>query len=180
MSVFSNPMSRTAGDATEYARAIQGALGDRLPLEVLAETAAALRSLVRGRPAAVLRMPESPGKWSAVEVMQHLADSELVWAYRMRMVLAHDGPRLSGYDQDRWAERLRYRQADPDAALQQFEALREINLRLVRSMTAKDLMRVAIHEERGHESLEQMLVLYAGHDLVHLRQIERISSAVDA
>ncbi|MBK7350185.1 MAG: hypothetical protein IPI92_10005 [Gemmatimonadetes bacterium] len=60
--------------------------------------------------------------------LQHLADSELVGGFRFRMVLAHDRPRHPGYDQDRWAERLRYQDNDPATSIADFTALRRMNL----------------------------------------------------
>lgn len=94
------------------------------------------------------------------------------------MVLAHDRPPLTGYDQDRWAERLRYDQADARQALQEFALLRAANLRLLAGASVADRRRVGVHSERGEESVEQMIRLYAGHDLLHLRQLERIRLAM--
>ncbi len=93
--------------------------------------------------------PEAPGKWSTRHVIQHLADSDLVWGYRIRMVLAHDRPRLAGYDQDLWAERLRYERVAAGQALNDFSVLRESNLRLLARVPAGDLERVAVHAERA-------------------------------
>ena len=60
-----------------------------------------------------LRQPERAGKWSIAQVLQHLADSDLVWGWRARLILAQDRPTITGYDQDLWAERLRYDEAEP-------------------------------------------------------------------
>lgn len=124
--------------------------------------------------------PEAPGKWSVRHVTQHLADSELVGAFRFRMVLAHDGPQLPGYDQDLWAQRLRYEESDVATAVQDFSTLRRANLRLFRKATPEDLKRVMRHAERGDEPLGQTIRLYAGHDVVHLRQIARIRRSIGA
>ncbi|MBK6780852.1 MAG: DinB family protein [Gemmatimonadetes bacterium] len=94
--------------------------------------------------------------------------------FRFRMVLAHDRPAVPGYDQDRWAERLRYQDNDPATSIADFTALRRMNLVLLERATPADLARVAIHAERGEESLAHMLRMYAGHDLVHRRQIKRV------
>jgi hypothetical protein len=107
-------------------------------------------------------------------VLQHLADSELVFGWRLRLVLAQDRPTLTGYDQDRWAGRLHYADGDPLDALERFSILRRSNLRLIERVTPADLERVAVHSERGEESLAHILRLYAGHDVLHLRQLERI------
>ena len=110
-------------------------------------------------------------------MVQHLADSELVGGLRLRMVLAHDRPLLMAYDQDLWADRLRYGDADLRDALEQFTALRRVNVRIWQRLRPADLIRVGIHGERGEESLELMRQLYAGHDLLHLRQLERIRAS---
>ena len=94
------------------------------------------------------------------------------------MVLAQDRPTLIGYDQDLWSDRLRYSEVDARAALEQFTVLRRVNLHLWRGLTPSDLARVGKHTERGDESLEHMRRLYAAHDLLHLRQLDRIRRTV--
>jgi uncharacterized damage-inducible protein DinB len=178
MSVFTNPASRSAEQAAAYSAAVLDLLGDRDPIHVLERTPAALAAAITGLSDAQLREPEAPGKWSHTHVLRHLADSELVWGYRLRMVLAHDRPRLTGYDQDLWAERLRYGDDDARPAIDDFAALRRANLRLLGRLSPADLERVGVHAERGEESVEHMIRLYAGHDLLHLRQLERIRARV--
>lgn len=123
---------------------------------------------------AELRAPEARGKWSVLQVLRHLADSEIVFGFRIRMVLAQDRPVLTGYDQDRWAGRLCYEDADPAMSLLLFSTVRGANLRLLHRDSTADLRGTAVHAERGEETREHMIRLYAGHHLVHLRQIERI------
>ena len=112
------------------------------------------------------------------QVLQHLADSEVVWAWRMRLILAQDRPVITGYDQDLWAERLHYEDADPADALDTFAVLRRAKLRVLERASPQELKRVGVHAERGEESLEHLRRLYAGHDMVHLRQIERIRAGL--
>jgi hypothetical protein len=129
-------------------------------------------------PDGVATRPESPGKWSIRDVIAHLADSELVGSFRLRMILAQERPPLAGYDQDLWADRLRYREVVLRDALDQFLTLRRSNLRLWRNLTTADLARVGVHGERGEESLERLRKLYAAHDLLHLNQLDRIRKAL--
>jgi len=180
MSVFTNPASRSGVDAQAYISAVLDLLGSRDPLDVLQRMPDALSETIAGMASAQLMRPEAAGKWSIGQVMQHLADSELVWGYRLRMVLAQDRPPLVGYDQDAWAVRLRYDEADIEAALETFAALRRGHLRLLQRAAPADFDRVGIHAERGEESIRHMTKLYAGHDLLHLRQIDRIRAAVVA
>jgi uncharacterized damage-inducible protein DinB len=174
MTIFTNSAGATAAERAAYVPALLELLGDREPLDVLADMPAALRRVLDETPPDRLRQREASGKWSVAHVIQHLADNDLVWAVRLRMVLAHDRPALAGYDQDTWAERLHYDGADPEQALQDFTALRGSNVRLLRRAGAAELARVGVHAERGEESVAFMMRLYAAHDLMHLRQIGRI------
>jgi hypothetical protein len=181
------PMPETANSfpdavaqADAYVAAILAALGSRDAMEVLAETPSVLRTAVAGLTSEQDGTPERPGKWSVRQVVQHLADSDLVGGFRFRMVLAHESPELPGYDQDLFAERLRYQDTDLATALDDFEFLRNLNLRLLRRATPEDMKRVMRHAERGDEPLGHMIKLYAGHDVVHLRQIARIRQAIGA
>lgn len=176
MSVFTNPADAAAGAAGAYIEAVLAMLGDRDPRSALAAAPAEFAGFVEGLSDARLRRPEAPGRWSVGQVLAHMADSEFVWAYRLRMALGGDRPALEGYDQDAWARRLRYEDADPRAALHQFGQVREANLALLDRLDGPALDRVAVHVERGEESVRHMTRLYAGHDLVHLAQVRRILS----
>ena len=178
MSIFSNPASSTPTDIAAYVAGLLQLLGENDPVIILRETPAALERFLDTVPARIVASSEAPGKWSIREVVQHLADSELVGGFRLRMVLAHDRPPLTGYDQDLWASRLKYREVEIGDAIEQFRVLRRANVRIWQHLSPTDLVRVGIHGERGEESLEHMRRLYAGHDLLHLRQLERIRASL--
>lgn len=178
MSVFTNPASRSAEQAAEYTKAVLGLVGARDAFRVLEHTPHLLEAAVKAFRPAALATPEAPGKWSVQQVLRHLADSEIVWAWRMRLVLAQDRPTLTGYDQDRWAERLGYAEADARQSLEEFSMQRAANLRLLRRASPADFNRIGVHAERGEESVAHMMRHYAGHDILHLNQIERIRLAV--
>ena len=96
----------------------------------------------------------------------------------MRLILAHDRPSITGYDQDLWADRLQYGEADVAESLDAMRVLRRDNLTLLQRATPDDLQRVGVHAERGEESVGYLMRLYAGHDLLHLNQIDRIKAAI--
>jgi len=178
MSEFSNPAATGIADAAAYTASLLKLLGGRDPLGVMRETPQKLSAAVKDLPRDRLAEPELPGKWAIRDVVQHFADSELNGSIRFRMVLAQDRPPLIGYDQDLWAERLHYSESNVDEVLAEFTSLRRANIRLFERTTEADRARVGIHSERGEESLGHMMKLYAAHDLVHLRQIERIKGVV--
>jgi hypothetical protein len=171
---FSNPAANAAASAKVYVRALLDLLGDRQPLDVLPELMPWLERRLAGLPEETLRRPERPGKWSVVQIVQHLADSELVFGFRMRMILTEDRPALQGYDQDRWAARFHYEAVSYHDALAQLGTLRAANLAILRRLGPGELDRVGLHSERGPESLGHLLKLMAAHDLVHRRQVERV------
>lgn len=178
VSPFTNPAGRAPEQAAAYVRSVLELLGDRDPVEVQARLVPELRAALAGLSDAELRRPEAPGKWSIGEVVRHLADTEVVFAWRLRMVLAEHRPPITGFDQDAWTARFGGPGVDVAGALRLLEALREDSLRLLRSATPADWERVGLHAERGPESVRLMARLYAGHDLVHLRQIARIRAAI--
>src|SRR5262245_58241806 len=131
MSVFTNPASGASEHADRYVTAVLDLLGSRDPLAVLRRTPDELSQILQGFSFDQLTRPEAAGKWSIRHVLQHLADAELVSGYRFRLVLAHDRPPLTGYDQDLFAQHLHYEHADPWEALQQFSNCRRSNLALL-------------------------------------------------
>lgn len=178
MSIYSNTARDSAADRANYAAAVLGLLGSRQPVDVLRATPGLAARAVAALTPKQLKTPELPGKWSVAQVLRHLADTDVVWGWRMRLILAQDRPEITGFDQDLWADRLDYANADANESLEVFAVLRRDNLRLIDRATPADLERVGVHAERGEESAGYLVRLYAGHDLMHLAQIDRITKSV--
>src|SRR5688500_14371555 len=170
MSTFANPPRYAAETARAYVAALFEILGDRDPIETLASTPAALRDATAGLSDAAAKIPEAEGKWSVQQVIRHLADSELVYGYRVRLIVAAEQPAIPGYDQDEWARRLGYHDGTLAEAIDDVSAMRAMNLRWLRARPDEELARMGMHSERGEESVAHNMKLLAGHDLVHLRQ----------
>jgi hypothetical protein len=177
MSILSGSSTTAVAQAEAYTSALLDLLGGRDPLDVLRSTPATISVVVSGLTSAQIETPERPGKWSIRHVVQHLGDAEMVVGVRLRLVLAEDRPPLIAYDQDIWADRLRYNEVPFADALEQFTQIRRVNLRLWAGLSEADQARVGIHTERGEESLGFMRRIHAGHDLAHLRQLSRIRDA---
>lgn len=178
MSLFANPPGDTDEGTRKYVRALLELLGDRDPLDVLSQLVAGIEAITAGLDDATLRKPEREGKWSMVEVVQHLADAELVVGFRYRLIVAHDTPAIPAYDQEAFADRLHYAAAPLEEALDQLRAIRRANLRLLRSLSDEERKRGGIHAERGFEDVNRLMQLHAAHDLVHTGQLERVKKAV--
>ncbi|NNG15704.1 MAG: hypothetical protein HKM89_04425, partial [Gemmatimonadales bacterium] len=120
---FTNPASSASERGAAYSRALLELLGDRDPFEVQEGLLPTLRAKVADMSPGDLRRPEAPGKWSVLDVICHLTDSELIYGYRLRMIVAEDEPVMVGYDQDRWAQRLHHDAADVEQELERLEQL---------------------------------------------------------
>jgi hypothetical protein len=158
----------------EYKKRIAGHLGNQKPLQVQAATAKKIEKLIKGVPRSKLGRRPQPNKWSAVEIIAHLGETEMVVGYRMRMILSKPGTPIEAYDQDRWAESGKYSKRDAKKELDLFRAIREANLALLKSLDVGQWKHFGMHAERGEETIERIAAMLAGHDLNHLKQIERI------
>jgi DinB superfamily len=143
------------------------------PLVVLRGTGPRLRELRATTEPERWRTQHAPGQWSAGQVLAHLADAEVVAAWRVRSILAQDGVPLQAFDQNVWAEAFKYAEVDPDESLASFTAVRTSLLSLLGRVDAFRLEHHGMHAERGRETIAHLLRLYAGHDLNHLAQIEQ-------
>lgn len=162
--------------AQQYTQRILGNLDGKDPLKIQKNTPKKLRKLVKSLSKKELRRRPAPGKWSIAEILAHLADAELVCAWRMRLILSSDGTPIQAFDQDAWASTFSYEKKNAHESLRVFNVLRENNLALLKSVSPKLWENHGMHAERGKETVSHMVRLYAGHDLNHLKQVEQILS----
>lgn len=158
----------------EYIQRMLGEMKGKAPLKIQAATPKILGRLIGRASAAKLRKRPAPGKWSAAEILAHLADCEIVTGWRMRQILGAPGTPIQAFDQDAWAAAGHYERRDPRKSLEQFRSAREGNLSLLKSLTPEQWKHHGMHAERGVETIEHMTCMMAGHDLNHLGQVERI------
>ena len=163
-----------AENLDEYLKRLRSYLGNQDPLKVQAATPKKLEKLLRGRAPARLTRRPAPGKWSIAEIVAHLADDELVGAYRIRRILESPGLAIELFDQDRWAAIGKYDRRDIKRSLELFRALREANLALLKTLQRDQWDHHGVHAERGAESIRAITEHFACHDLNHLEQIEKI------
>ncbi|HEY3836876.1 MAG TPA: DinB family protein [Bryobacteraceae bacterium] len=149
-------------------------LGGQNPTDVIAKTAADLKATVARLSAEQVNRAPAPGKWSIREILCHLADCEMVFAYRIRQTLAEPHHVVQPFDQDIWAKP--YAVYSAAAALATFSAVRDWNLALVRSLPAEAFDKPMTHPERGTMTLRTVIETMGGHDINHLKQIEGIAT----
>jgi hypothetical protein len=118
----------------------------------------------------------APGKWSAREITHHLADSEMIAAVRLRMLLAEDQTVIRAYDQKLYAGRLYYTRPI-QASLEAFQAARRATAEILEQMTDAHWARQGTHSETGRYSPERWLEIYAQHAHTHADQIRAARAA---
>jgi DinB superfamily len=163
--------------AEQYRKRMYSHVHDREPLTLLAAAPKKLDRLIEGISAAKLRQRPAPGKWSICEIVAHLGDTELVGGYRIRTILGDPGAQIQAFDQDKWAAAMQYQKREVRESLDQFRALRYANLSLLKSLTPEQWKQHGVHAERGEESIEIIVRMFAGHDINHMEQINRILAA---
>jgi len=149
-------------------------LGGRDPLAVIPSTAERLGTLV-DRIGDRVTVSPAPGKWSARDILCHLADTEIAFAFRLRQALAEEHHVVQPFDQEKWARS--YGRADVGAALVVFTVVRRWNTDLLRGLTPEAFQRALTHPERGDMTFRVLVETMAGHDLNHIAQLEAIAAA---
>ena len=144
------------------------------PLTILPATAARLKSLAQTIGPARITTPPAPGKWSARDILCHLADCELAFGFRLRQTLAEDHHTIQPFDQEKWA--APYATIDANEALATFSLLRRWNLLLIDSALPAAARKPVTHPERGPMTFTTIVETMAGHDRNHLAQLERIAA----
>ena len=159
----------------QYIQRILGFIDGKNALQVQRDTPKKLQKLIKPLSKKQLTQKPEPGKWSIAEILAHLADTELVGGWRMRLILGSNGVSLQPFDQDVWAETFAYSRRDPAASLETFRVLRENNLAMLKALPKNLWENYGMHQERGKETITHIVRMFAGHDLNHLRQVEQIA-----
>lgn len=160
--------------AEQYRQRMFSYIEGKDPLKLQAAAPARLAKLLKGVPAAKARKRPAPNKWSIAEIVAHIADTELVGGYRLRAILGAPGTQVIGFDQDAWVTALHYDKRDLKKSFEQYRTLREANLALLKSLSPEQWKHHGLHNERGPETVETIVKMFAGHDINHFQQIERI------
>ena len=144
-------------------------------LDAAEKSPKAIAAAVSGLPDKILRYKPSPEKWSILEILAHLADAEILYAYRIRQMLADKKPVIAPIDQDDWARNLGYTEAVPAEVVALYGLNRHHNLRLLRRLKPGDLQKSAFHPEYKKDvTVAEMVERMGEHGANHLQQIERL------
>lgn len=163
-------MSEESALARPYAHLLEG----RDPIQILRETPGRLSDLLKQLSSEQIEYKPAPEKWSVREILCHLADCELVWAWRLRSTYASDNPALQTFEQDDWGRAYDGVGYTTSTARATWTAIRQWNLALLDSLSEADRQRPAHHPELGDISLWTIAEIAAGHDLHHVNSLEKV------
>lgn len=147
-------------------------------LEAAEKSPKQVAAAVSGLPDKVVRYKPAPDKWCILEILGHLADIEIVYAYRLRQMLADKQPVIAPMDQNEWAQKLGYMETPPAELIALYGLNRHANLRLLQRLTPADLGKSAYHPEAKKDfTVAELIERMGTHGASHLAQIERLKKA---
>jgi hypothetical protein len=147
-------------------------LGENSPMAAFADTPFRIKLLLDAWPDEWFERSYAPGKWTARQVLVHLAQTELALGTRLRYALTEDGYRAQSFSQDAWLpidSRM-----DGRTALEVYTTLRRMNIMMFGALTDEQRARTFEHPEYGTLTVDWVLAQMAGHDLHHLMQFENM------
>jgi len=149
-------------------------VGSKDSLSLLASTPNRIAELVRDWDEGRWSQTYAPGKWTAAQLILHLAHDEIGWCNRVRLALTVDGYVVQPYDGAQWVSTET--PTDREVALAAYLALRRLNVILYRRIPAAKRARRFAHPELGEISIDWILQTLAGHDLHHFRHLQTIAA----
>lgn len=161
-------MSVPASELNPYAKF----LGAANPHDVLDMTPITIARLIRNSDTDQLTREPAPGKWSIRDILCHLADCEITFAFRLRQTIAESHHAIQPFDQEAWASH--YSALDAHDALDAFGASRSWNMQFIRAVGPEGESKLVLHPERGEMTFRTIVETMAGHDMNHVRQIEKL------
>ena len=138
------------------------------------DTAERIRRLVESWNDDDFEKSYAPGKWSARQILVHLAQTELALGTRARFALAQPGYAAQAFSQDDWMPIDGA--TDARTALAAYTSLRGLNLAMWKRLTQAQLERAFSHPEYGDLTVGWIMAQMAGHDIHHLKQLQAIQT----
>jgi len=134
-----------------------------------------IAAAVSGLPDKVLRYKPPSGKWSIHEILGHLADIEILYAYRFRQMLADTDPVIAPVDQHAWTHNLDYLHVAVPELIALYGLNRHRTVQLLRRLGAPNLEKSAHHPElKRNVTVAEYIAMMSKHGSNHLEQIKRL------
>ncbi|MQA31452.1 MAG: hypothetical protein GEU82_16725 [Luteitalea sp.] len=152
------------------------ALADRDPVTAMRESAERVRVLTAAWGPENFERSYAPGKWTARQILTHLAQTELALGTRARMALSTPGYVAQPFDPDAWM--LREHSLSGRDGADAFVVLNRMNAAFYGALAPADRQTPLAHPEYGALTVDWIIHQSAGHQIHHLRQLEQIGDLV--
>jgi DinB superfamily len=149
-------------------------LGDQEPLAAIRRNIETIRTLTRPWTPDRFERSYAPGKWTARQVLTHLAQTELALGNRARMALSTPNYAAQRFDQDDWIRRET--RLTGLEAVETFAAIARFNLALFEGLSPSDRQIAMSHPEYGSITVDWIIHLLPGHQLHHLEHLKQIAT----
>jgi hypothetical protein len=143
-----------------------------------AACAGLLRDATKGMTRDQILARPMPGKWSTLEVVCHLSDFEIVYADRIKRIIAEERPTLPDGDEQLFAAKLAYHSRDLEEELLVFSSIRTSTARILRTLPAGDFARIGNHSTAGPLTLLQFVERATKHIHHHVAFIQEKRKAM--
>lgn len=150
-------------------------LGTADPLATISASPRIVKAIIRSMSLAALNYERAPGKWSVRDIVCHLSEVELAFAFRLRQAAAAPDHLIQPFDQDAWAKNSRHTSCP--SAHELFESVRRSNVDFIRRLPTEIFATTVTHPERGAMTFQDLVETMAGHDINHIWQIEALASS---
>ena len=110
------------------------------------------------------------GKWTLVEVLQHIIDAERIFAYRALRFARNDKTPILGFEQDDYVPNSNANNYSKEQLIEDYTAVRDASVTLFKGFTDEMLLRIG--EASGSPmSTRAVGYILAGHQKHHLQVI---------
>jgi hypothetical protein len=119
-----------------------------------------------------------PDRFSMREVVAHLADWEPILLGRIQQAVASPGSTIQAMDEGQRAIEQGYGSRDPLAELHVWRNERAKSIEYIRGLTLDDVVKEAVHTERGRTTAGEMCNLFPCHDIYHVLQLAKMRESL--
>ena len=140
-------------------------------IEIMAGQLAGFPALLRGFPEASTEAGYAPGKWSLKQSIEHVNDTERIFAYRLLRIARGDQTPLPGFEQNDYVANSSANSRAWSGLIEEFEAVRRATLALAGSLPDAAWARTGT-ASGAHASARLFGYVIAGHVAHHGRIVE--------
>lgn len=163
---ISRPTEQEYNATSFQSRYIQAVTGEDA-LKNLRENFSIVENFYKNMPAEKLHFRYAEGKWTPIEVLGHIIDTEIILAYRALCIARGEKQSLPGFEEEDYVKATNFEKQSLRNLLLHYKAVRKANILLFKTFSQKEMKRIGKANNINY-SARAMVWLIAGHELHHL------------